>query len=385
MITMGRKRDGVYRSTVVEETEVERDIDFYDTSCGIGNWRPDWLQVFATTKFFVINFSAVAVLQGAYFTYLIGSISTLEKRFAFESKISAFILIADNLSQMFLSPVVGYFGAKYNRSHLIAIGELVVGLSCIMSALPYFIYGPGLHLLSRTDVVSNVTQYEMCPTNPLDTKCGDDSTEHTTVYLAVVILWLASFANGIGYTAFYTIGLPYIDDNIKKKNSPIYISTTATLRLCGPVLGFLLSSISLHWYEDPLYDPHINTNDPRWTEELDTLEEVKYNVESTKKISKLKEIKISLKRLFKNPILIFHASAGICRYMEMQYRQSASSASFITGSTSIVMMAIGIMGGGVIIKYFKPKPRPLVLFMFTVELIASFSILSAMFFGCPAP
>jgi len=97
----------------------ESDVNDYDTSCGIGNWRPDWMQVFANPKFFVINFSIVAILQGAYFTYLIGSISTLEKRFAFESKISGFILIADNLSQMVVSPIVGYLGSKYNRSHLI--------------------------------------------------------------------------------------------------------------------------------------------------------------------------------------------------------------------------------------------------------------------------
>ncbi|CAG2168850.1 unnamed protein product [Oppiella nova] len=134
------------------------------------------------------------------------------------------------------------------------------------------------------------------------------------------------------------------------------------------------------------------------TEGSDALEELNDNSENTKNISKPKEIKIALKRLFKNPILIFHALAGIFRvfgyfgyyifkpkYMEMQYRQSASGASFFTGSTSVVTMAIGIMGGGVIIKYFKPKPRPLVIFMFCVELVASFAIFSAMFLGCPAP
>jgi hypothetical protein len=42
----------------------------------------------------------VAIFQGATFTYLIGSLSTLEKRYSFESKISGFILIADNVSQV---------------------------------------------------------------------------------------------------------------------------------------------------------------------------------------------------------------------------------------------------------------------------------------------
>lgn len=209
---------------VQNESIEESPID-YETSCGLGNWRPRWMQMFATPKFFVINFSVVAILQGAYFTYLIGSISTLEKRFAFESKMSGFILIADNLSQMVISPIVGYLGSKYNRSHLIAIGELIVAVSCIISAVPYFIYGPGLHLLSNTNTVTNTTsRYEFCANSPdqLEPECQTD--DHSTVYLAVAFLWFASFANGMGYTAFYTIGLPYIDDNVQKKNSPLYIS-----------------------------------------------------------------------------------------------------------------------------------------------------------------
>ena len=48
-------------------------------------------------------------------------------------------------------------------------------------------------------------------------------------------------------------------------------------------------------------------------------------------------------------------------------------------------MAIGIMGGGILIRYFKPKARSLLVYMFFVELVASFSIFTVMFFGCPTP
>ncbi|XP_054158014.1 solute carrier organic anion transporter family member 74D-like [Oppia nitens] len=441
------------------------DNDYYDTTCGIGNWRPQWLQQFATPKSFVINFSIVAILQGAYFTYLIGSISTLEKRFAFDSKISGFIMIADNISQMFISPIIGYLGAKYNRSRLIASGELIVAMACMLTTLPYFIYGPGLHLLSNTNVMSNTTQHEVCSADNSEPECtADGGGGHNTDLPAVIILWLSSFANGLGYTAFYTIGLPYIDDNVQKKNSPLYISTTATLRLCGPALGFLLSSISLASYEDPFYDPHIKRNDPRWvgawwlgflvlgiaisifslpmfifpkrfknsksiklpkiSEAIDTnpaadlnptdgFVEIRVNddledgndnqtvdnqLTKVTNDSKMTIISGALKRLFINPVLIFHALAGIFRifgyfgffmfkpkYMELQYRQSASGASFFTGSTSVLTMAVGIMGGGIILRQFKPKARSLVLFMFVVELIASCLMFSGIFLGCPPP
>lgn len=108
--------------------------DNEDYSCGIGSWRPRWLQKFASPKVFLINFSLVAIFQGASFTYLIGAMTTLEKRYAFESKISGFILIADNISQMIVNPFIGYLGSKYNRPMIMAIGEIIVALACFMSA-----------------------------------------------------------------------------------------------------------------------------------------------------------------------------------------------------------------------------------------------------------
>lgn len=197
-----------------------------DVVCGIFGLHPDWLQQFATPKVFLVNFSIVAIAQSAYFTYLVGSMSTLEKRYAFESKISGFILIADNISQILINPIIGYLGAHCNRPRLIAFGEILVALSCFLTALPYFIYGPGLHLLSDEHLAitaySNITNYEICDGADKETGCAQGS--HATVVPAVVILWIASFINGLGYTAFYTIGLPYLDDNVKKKNSPMYLS-----------------------------------------------------------------------------------------------------------------------------------------------------------------
>lgn len=70
------------------------------TSCGMGSWRPKWLQVFANPVVFLINMSLVGTIQGMTGPLFISSISTLEKRYAFDSKISAVILIADNFSQM---------------------------------------------------------------------------------------------------------------------------------------------------------------------------------------------------------------------------------------------------------------------------------------------
>ena len=228
---MSHNVDPVIDTTEVVRSRTNTQITHHDVAddddgeeeivCGFLGWKPKWMQIFANANTFVIIFSILGILQGAMFTYMVGIISTLEKRFAFETKVSGFILIADNLSQMVVSPIVGYLGSKYNRSVLIAMGETVVALSCIMSAIPYFVYGPGTHLLSTLVAGTNQTSYHLCGMKTTE-QC--ESGGHSTVMFAVVVLWFASFFNGLGYTAFYTIGLPYVDDNIKKKNSAMYLS-----------------------------------------------------------------------------------------------------------------------------------------------------------------
>lgn len=37
-----------------------------EASCGVGGFRPRWMQNFATARFFAINFCLVGILQGIF-------------------------------------------------------------------------------------------------------------------------------------------------------------------------------------------------------------------------------------------------------------------------------------------------------------------------------
>ncbi|XP_027205344.2 solute carrier organic anion transporter family member 74D-like [Dermatophagoides pteronyssinus] len=406
-----------------------------EITCGIGGFQPQCLQSYASANIFVINFSILAILQGAVFTYMIGIISTLEKRYAFETKVSGFLLIADNLSEMILSPIIGYLGSKYNRSRLIAFGEMVVVISCFLSAMPYFIYGTATHLGSHgytnsSSSSSSSINYDLCSIieDSSSSSCQLDANGNdnggggrSTVIAAVVILWIACLLNGLGYTAFYTIGLPYVDDNIKKKNSPIYLSTISTIRLLGPTLGFTLSSISLRFYENPLLPPSFDNHDPRWIGAwwigfmvLGTLififtipmfffpksfiKSAEFETKLDKNDSTFQDVRKRFKRFSKNSLLLCHIIGGVFRlvgylgyyivkpkYIELQYRQSASSASFFTGITSVATMAIGTMVGGVLIRSLRPNARTIAVFVVLVEFLSSVAIFGGMFLQCPTP
>jgi len=86
-----------------DDATAEDDDEHVNTSCGIGTWRPEWLQVFATPMHFMLNMAIIGIIQGMTGTLFFSSISAFEKRYSFDSKVSGIILIADNFAEMIVS------------------------------------------------------------------------------------------------------------------------------------------------------------------------------------------------------------------------------------------------------------------------------------------
>lgn len=191
-------------------------------NCGIGNCSPRWLQRFANPKLYLFIFSALAILQGAYFTYFVGVITTLEKRFSFRSKVTAYIMVAENVSPIIACILIGYLGGKMHKPKMITVSMLLVVVGCFLSCLPYFLYGPGLHILSKPDESLEDNAQDFCLPGKGIQKCDLDYEIPDNSHPAVLMLFIANFLNGFGYVAFYIVGATYLDDNVKKKNSPLY-------------------------------------------------------------------------------------------------------------------------------------------------------------------
>src|SRR5947208_2407480 len=96
----------------VGQNEQNDEFEYEDNTCGLGSWRPQWLQRFANIKYFLLNFAFITVVRGSYFTYLIGCTTTLEKRFSYSGWLTGFVLIADNIAQVALSPILGFLGKR---------------------------------------------------------------------------------------------------------------------------------------------------------------------------------------------------------------------------------------------------------------------------------
>lgn len=222
-----------------------------ETKCGFGNWKPDWMQKYATPVWYMIISNILGILQGAFGMYFVGVMSTIEKRFGFSSKLTGLIIIADNFSPIIFSSITGYYASHVHRPRLIALGMFIVVIACYMNALPFFIYGASYHLLY--DSSSNTTdKYEFCESHAdRDKTCAELSSKSHT-FPALIIFFVSNFLNGVGHNAFYTAGFTYLDDNVQKGSSPLFLGLTYAIRLLGPQLGYFLAGFALKYWENPL-------------------------------------------------------------------------------------------------------------------------------------
>lgn len=103
----------------------------------------------------------------------------------------------------------------------------------------------------------------------------------------------------------------------------------------------------------------------------------------------------TIKRLLYNSVYNYNQLASIFyvfgyipfwiflpKYIEIQYRKSASVASFVTGFVGLVFAAIGILTAGIIVQKFKPKARYMAFWNMIIDLISLFGIISYSFLGC---
>lgn len=275
------------------------DAEIIDSSdCGMWSFRPSWLQPFANKKAFLAVFCLTSVLQGMYYTYFVSVLTTIEKLFQIQSKTTGIIMSATEIGQIGGALLLTYYGGQGHRPKWIACGMLVFAAASILCSTPHFLFGGGedvaselgpinattfklrelnarlCHDMSRyyhkgnnsknepsksprdipasidALIFENVTQQtelaveDVVSRTPfykgrIASRCDspDNTAYQTRVTHAVLAVFFVSLLFiGIGATAVYTLGIPYIDDNVATRESPLYF---------GKFLNNFITSLSL--------------------------------------------------------------------------------------------------------------------------------------------
>ncbi|XP_052862967.1 solute carrier organic anion transporter family member 74D-like isoform X2 [Anopheles cruzii] len=416
-----------------------------DTTCGFGMFRGPLLQRFANKKVYVFMYGVAGCVFSATFAYFNGIITTLEKRYKIPSKNTGLISVGNDISALLLSAILSYYAGKGHRPRWIAFGLLLTTVFCLLTALPHLLYGPGEAALSLTTEYgatydANQT-FEVLEAQKAKTLCrrsrGAECEKEEGNLAPQVVLFVAQFISGIGTSLFYTLGVSYMDDNIKKSKTPALVSVSYFLRMLGPAIGYTLASYFLKLYISPSMTPTITNTDPRWLgawwmgwlvlglvlsffavfmamfpKELPraairkrvAVEKQKLGLkvsEAAKREDELpasfKDMLKTFKRLLRNKILMLNNIASVFyffgympywiftpKYIETQYKQSASTSSLVTGTVALVFSAVGVLLSGLVISRYKPRARYMAAWNVLVGILSVAGMIAYAFLGCSA-
>ena len=425
--------------------DVFRELPITDeTSCGIWCIRGSTLQRFANKKAYVFLYGVLGCIFSASYAYFNGTITTIEKRFKIPSKTTGLITVGNDISQLFVSVVLSYYAGRGHRPRWIAFGIYTVVLFCCLTMLPHFLYGPGedaLLLTKEHGARPQSTNTSQIPDKHRKFLCLGKETRKNQCddadgnFAPQVLLFIAQLVSGVGGSLYYTLGVSYMDDNIQKSKTPALISFSYFLRMLGPAIGYGLASFALKFYISPSLTPTITTQDPRWLgawwlgwiilaillfifasvialfpktlpraaarkvlalERNKSATNVKGDQEPELPAS-ISDMLRTFKRLLTNTTLMCNNLATVFyfmgympywifmpKYIETQYKQSASVSSLITGTVGLVFSAFGILLSGLIISKYKPRARYLAAWNVMVGAISVMGMISYAFLGCSA-
>ncbi|XP_068118988.1 solute carrier organic anion transporter family member 4A1 [Hyperolius riggenbachi] len=221
--------------------------------CGWGAIKPSFLQVFNTSKGVLFFLCAASFLQGMVVNGFINTVITsIERRFDLHSYQSGLIASSYDIAACLCLTFVSYFGGIGHKPRWLGWGVLIMGIGSLVFALPHF-------TTSKSEV--NFTEdMGVCLSN--HTSQVPESASRLSYYRYVFML--GQFLHGIGATPLYTLGVTYLDENVKSNYSPVYIGIFYTAAIVGPAVGYLLGGFFLNMYTEITSSTHLTPENPLW-------------------------------------------------------------------------------------------------------------------------
>lgn len=425
--------DNVSKEAFSLSEQEEADVYSADISrCGLGGFQPGWLQKFRSSKSYVLVYGLLGMNQFALGSYMVGTLSTVEKQFKISSRTSGILSSFWDVGTLFSFLIISYFGGKGHKTRWVAVGSVVVALSCFLRILPYFIYGPGEDALKYTaeyGAANNISLEQamddlvpLCSepyTNTQDCDSSDDM-------FSVLVLAISSVVLGVGSSTYWSLGVAYLDDNVRKNKMPVILAVISCIRMLGPTFGYLGASYCLLFFVNPILTPTITNKSSQWigawwlgwipigiTNLMFAFfmalfprslprAEVRRRIENAGSTAKKKvevsfdDFKKALKRLWNNKIYRFNTASSVSymfgligywtympKYLETQFQISASEANVYTGLVGVACSALGVLVSGAAISKFQPRAQYLAAWNVIVELIDAVGHFAFTFMGCP--
>ncbi|XP_055328730.1 solute carrier organic anion transporter family member 74D-like isoform X2 [Paramacrobiotus metropolitanus] len=353
-------------------------------------------------------------MSNSYFSSVIPSI---EKRFNLSSKMMGLILSINDVGHVLVALLVGHFGGRGHRPRWIALGSFILGVALMLFALPELVTPrtDSDMLVTHTAGKGSKFREQFCTAAVVlnETDGDEEPVQCTTEYtsdgiLPPLIFCVAQFLLGIGATTPWVLGLPFIDDNVRNKNSALYFGLSFSGRLVGPLLGFALGALCNSLYVD-LSIPEFAATDPRWISAWylgflvtglgmciatltmmcfpasvpesngKTAEDGVVNTNKatlTEKPVTIKDLPRNLKKIVVNAPLMARIVCKVLaaliisgyfnflpKFLAAQYHLGPRTASIASGLSGVMAAAVGIIAGSIVIKRYRLQPKHISLML----------------------
>ncbi|XP_015183410.1 PREDICTED: solute carrier organic anion transporter family member 4A1 isoform X2 [Polistes dominula] len=221
--------------------------------CGWFWFRPIYLQKFRTAKWALFWLCWAGAMQGMVVNGFVNVvITTIERRFGLRSSQTGLIAGGYDIASFLLLVPVSYLGgrSKASKPRYIGVGVLVLGLGSLLFASPHYLIGPyrgGQQSENICQKANNVsTRSVSC--SDINGQVDDQQEPYSGMYL--IIFLVAQLLHGAGAAPFYTLGVTYLDENVSKKMSSVYLGIYYTMAVIGPALGYVIGGELLKLYTD---------------------------------------------------------------------------------------------------------------------------------------
>ncbi|XP_078488086.1 solute carrier organic anion transporter family member 2A1-like isoform X2 [Ciona intestinalis] len=215
-----------------------------------------------TFTIFLVCFQLLNLLT---LTYTDSVINYITKRFKIPHTLAAFIPSSYEFGSMLIMIPVAYVGDRWNRPKVIAVGVIVMIIGLGFCILPHFILpAPAAHnstvtYLCQPQIVANAKKTITLQHHSTCTK------KHSTIYNPSLLLMIGHVLVGLGSAPIAPLGLSFIDDHVLQSKAPIYLGIYVGTSLLGPVLGFLLGSVTSKVYvTTSKFGNEIKSGNPDW-------------------------------------------------------------------------------------------------------------------------
>ncbi|XP_073160311.1 solute carrier organic anion transporter family member 3A1 isoform X2 [Lepidochelys kempii] len=382
--------------------------------------RKKKVSCFSNIKIFLVSECALMLAQGTVGAYLVSVLTTLERRFNLQSADVGVIASSFEIGNLALILFVSYFGARGHRPRLIGCGGIVMALGALLSALPEFLTHQ--YEYESGEIRWGAEGRDVCAANGSTSNEGPDPDlicrNRTTTNMMYLLLIGAQVLLGIGATPVQPLGVSYIDDHVRRKDSSLYIGKLditpddprwigawwAGFLLCGALLFF--SSLLMFGFPQSLSPrvEHAVESEQAMLPERDYERPkpsngiLRHSLEGEDGASCLQQLRVIpkvTKHLLANPVftciilaacmeiaVVAGFAAFLGKYLEQQFNLTTSSANQLLGMTAIPCACLGIFLGGLLVKKLSLSALGAIRMAMLVNLVSTACYVSFLFLGC---